>query len=61
MAGRKYLSIQDFASVIPNHLLLGSLLEHLCYVYERDPAQSRMLFKGKVDNKNKTVSVLLQF
>ncbi|XP_017338513.1 eukaryotic translation initiation factor 2-alpha kinase 1 isoform X2 [Ictalurus punctatus] len=45
MAGRQYPSIQEFASAIPNHLLLGSLLEHLCFVYERDPAQSRMLFK----------------
>ncbi|XP_062859250.1 eukaryotic translation initiation factor 2-alpha kinase 1 isoform X2 [Trichomycterus rosablanca] len=45
MAGRQYPSIQEFASAIPNHLLLGSLLEHLCFVYEKDPAQSRMLFK----------------
>ncbi|KAK3529027.1 hypothetical protein QTP70_014420 [Hemibagrus guttatus] len=45
MAGGSYPSIQEFASAIPNHLLLGSLLEHLCFVYERDPAQSRMLFK----------------
>ncbi|XP_060716541.1 eukaryotic translation initiation factor 2-alpha kinase 1 isoform X2 [Tachysurus vachellii] len=45
MAGGQYPSIQEFASGIPNHLLLGSLLEHLCFVYERDPAQSRMLFK----------------
>ncbi|TSK14639.1 Eukaryotic translation initiation factor 2-alpha kinase 1 [Bagarius yarrelli] len=45
MAGRQYPSIQEFASAVPNHLLLGSLLEHLCFVYERDPAQSRMLFK----------------
>ncbi|XP_058261873.1 eukaryotic translation initiation factor 2-alpha kinase 1 isoform X4 [Hemibagrus wyckioides] len=45
MAGGQYPSIQEFASAIPNHLLLGSLLEHLCFVYERDPAQSRMLFK----------------
>ncbi|XP_030256149.1 eukaryotic translation initiation factor 2-alpha kinase 1 isoform X1 [Sparus aurata] len=45
MAGRRYLSIQEFASAIPNHLLLGSLLEHLCFVYESNPARSRMLFK----------------
>ncbi|XP_072523395.1 eukaryotic translation initiation factor 2-alpha kinase 1 isoform X2 [Salminus brasiliensis] len=43
MAGRP--SIQEFASAIPNHLLLGSLLEHLCFVYESDPTRSRMLFK----------------
>lgn len=46
MAGRRYPSIQEFASAIPNHLLLGSLLEHLCFVYESNPARSRMLFKG---------------
>uniref|UniRef100_A0A674N1L4 Eukaryotic translation initiation factor 2-alpha kinase 1 n=1 Tax=Takifugu rubripes TaxID=31033 RepID=A0A674N1L4_TAKRU len=45
MAGRNYHSIHDFASAIPNHLLLGSLLEHLCFVYESNPARSRMLFK----------------
>nr|XP_046234192.1 eukaryotic translation initiation factor 2-alpha kinase 1 isoform X2 [Scatophagus argus]XP_046234193.1 eukaryotic translation initiation factor 2-alpha kinase 1 isoform X2 [Scatophagus argus] len=43
--GNNYLSIQEFASAIPNHLLLGSLLEHLCFVYESNPARSRMLFK----------------
>ncbi|XP_039990841.1 eukaryotic translation initiation factor 2-alpha kinase 1 isoform X2 [Xiphias gladius] len=45
MAGRHYPSIQEFASAIPNHLLLGSLLEHLCFVYESNPARSHMLFK----------------
>lgn len=45
IAGRQYTSIQEFASAIPNHLLLGSLLEHLCFVYESNPARSRMLFK----------------
>ncbi|KAL0983915.1 hypothetical protein UPYG_G00134720 [Umbra pygmaea] len=45
MAGRKYPSIQEIASAIPNHLLLGSLLEHLCLVYDSDPTRSRMLFK----------------
>ncbi|KAM6897781.1 eukaryotic translation initiation factor 2-alpha kinase 1 [Xenentodon cancila] len=45
MAGRHYPSIQEFASAIPNHLLLGSLLEHLCCIYESNPARSRMLFK----------------
>ncbi|CAL8260672.1 unnamed protein product [Arctogadus glacialis] len=44
-AGNLYPSIEEFASVIPNHLLLGSLLEHLCFVYESDPKRSRMLFK----------------
>ncbi|XP_074518978.1 eukaryotic translation initiation factor 2-alpha kinase 1 isoform X2 [Halichoeres trimaculatus] len=45
MAGKHYPSIQEFASAIPNHLLLGSLLEHLCFIYESNPARSRMLFK----------------
>ncbi|XP_051980863.1 eukaryotic translation initiation factor 2-alpha kinase 1-like isoform X2 [Xyrauchen texanus] len=45
LAGKPYPSIQEFASVIPNQLLLGSLLEHLCFVYESDPTRSRMLFK----------------
>ncbi|XP_029553672.1 eukaryotic translation initiation factor 2-alpha kinase 1 isoform X4 [Salmo trutta] len=45
ITGKQYLSIQEFASAIPNHLLLGSLLEHLCFVYESDPTRSRMLFK----------------
>uniref|UniRef100_A0AAY4AYH7 Eukaryotic translation initiation factor 2-alpha kinase 1 n=1 Tax=Denticeps clupeoides TaxID=299321 RepID=A0AAY4AYH7_9TELE len=45
MAGKQYTSIQEFTAAIPNHLLLGSLLEHLCLVYERDPTRSRMLFK----------------
>ncbi|XP_034564356.1 eukaryotic translation initiation factor 2-alpha kinase 1 isoform X2 [Notolabrus celidotus] len=43
MAGRQ--SIQEFATAIPNHLLLGSMLEHLCFVYQSNPARSRMLFK----------------
>ncbi|XP_042562499.1 eukaryotic translation initiation factor 2-alpha kinase 1 isoform X1 [Clupea harengus] len=45
LAGKQNTSIQDFTSAIPNHLLLGSLLEHLCLVYERDPTRSRSLFK----------------
>lgn len=45
MAGRSYSSVQEFASAIPNHLLLGSLLEHLCFVYENNPTRSRLLFK----------------
>ncbi|XP_029933430.1 eukaryotic translation initiation factor 2-alpha kinase 1 isoform X2 [Myripristis murdjan] len=46
MAGKHYPSVQEFASAIPNHLLLGSLLEHLCFVYETNPTRSRMLFKA---------------
>lgn len=52
MTGKQYPSIQEFASAIPNHLLLGSLLEHLCFVYESDPTRSHMLFKGKEDRLN---------
>lgn len=55
MAGRSRLSIQEFASAIPNHLLLGSLLEHLCFVYESNPARSRMLFKG---TQKKTLNII---
>ncbi|XP_051530582.1 eukaryotic translation initiation factor 2-alpha kinase 1 isoform X3 [Myxocyprinus asiaticus] len=45
LVGKQYPSIQEFASAIPNQLLLGSLLEHLCFVYQSDPTRSRMLFK----------------
>ncbi|XP_061083269.1 eukaryotic translation initiation factor 2-alpha kinase 1 isoform X2 [Conger conger] len=45
VGGKQYTSIQEFASAIPNHLLLGSLLEHLCFVYEKNPHRSRLLFK----------------
>ncbi|XP_066544979.1 eukaryotic translation initiation factor 2-alpha kinase 1 isoform X2 [Amia ocellicauda] len=45
LGDKKYLPIQEFASAIPNQLLLGSLLEHLCCVYEKDPHRSRLLFK----------------
>ncbi|XP_028670038.1 eukaryotic translation initiation factor 2-alpha kinase 1 isoform X1 [Erpetoichthys calabaricus] len=45
MGGKKYSAIQEFSAAIPNQLLLGSLLEHLCYVYEKDPQRSRALFK----------------
>lgn len=57
MAGRSRLSIQEFASAIPNHLLLGSLLEHLCFVYESNPARSRMLFKGMQSETYENVSL----
>ncbi|XP_037133735.1 eukaryotic translation initiation factor 2-alpha kinase 1 isoform X1 [Syngnathus acus] len=45
LAGRRDSSVQEFASAIPNHLLMGSLLELLCFVYESNPARSRTLFK----------------
>ena len=59
MAGKQYPSIQKFASSITNQLLLGSLLEHLCFVYERDPTRSHMLFKGKEDRLN-SISLLVK-
>uniref|UniRef100_V9KJK6 Eukaryotic translation initiation factor 2-alpha kinase 1 n=1 Tax=Callorhinchus milii TaxID=7868 RepID=V9KJK6_CALMI len=37
--------LMDFTDVIPNQLLLVSLLEHLCFVYERCPERSICLFK----------------
>nr|XP_015215798.1 PREDICTED: eukaryotic translation initiation factor 2-alpha kinase 1 isoform X2 [Lepisosteus oculatus] len=44
-AVEKYSAIKEFASAIPNQLLLGSLLEHLCCVYEKEPHRSHLLFK----------------
>ncbi|XP_078274184.1 eukaryotic translation initiation factor 2-alpha kinase 1 isoform X2 [Rhinoraja longicauda] len=35
----------DFTAAIPNQLLLVSLLEHLCFIYERNPRRSIVLFK----------------
>ncbi|KAM3859861.1 eukaryotic translation initiation factor 2-alpha kinase 1 [Diretmus argenteus] len=57
VAEKRYTSIQEFASAIPNHLLLGSLLEHLCFVYESNPARSRMLFKV-IGNRLATMNLL---
>ncbi|XP_041073713.1 eukaryotic translation initiation factor 2-alpha kinase 1-like [Polyodon spathula] len=45
MGTKKYPSMVELTAVIPNQLLLGSLLEHLCCVYEKDPQRSRVLFK----------------
>ncbi|MBN3287324.1 E2AK1 kinase, partial [Polyodon spathula] len=45
MGTRKYPSMAELSAAIPNQLLLGSLLEHLCSVYEKDPHRSRVLFK----------------
>lgn len=39
------VSLKTFAATIPNQLLLSSLLEHLCSVYEKNPQQSKCLFK----------------
>ncbi|XP_051877099.1 eukaryotic translation initiation factor 2-alpha kinase 1 isoform X2 [Pristis pectinata] len=38
-------TLMDFMVAIPNQLLLVSLLEHLCYIYERNPRRSMVLFK----------------
>ncbi|XP_078096732.1 eukaryotic translation initiation factor 2-alpha kinase 1 [Mustelus asterias] len=37
--------LMDFRVAIPNQLLLVSLLEHLCFVYEQNPQRSMSLFK----------------
>ncbi|XP_059510046.1 eukaryotic translation initiation factor 2-alpha kinase 1 isoform X2 [Stegostoma tigrinum] len=37
--------LMDFTVAIPNQLLLVSLLEHLCFVYEKNPQRSMSLFK----------------
>ncbi|XP_048448768.1 eukaryotic translation initiation factor 2-alpha kinase 1-like [Rhincodon typus] len=39
--------LMDFTVAIPNQLLLVSLLEHLCFVYEKNPQRSMSLFKCK--------------
>lgn len=36
------------AGRVPNYLLLVSLLEHLCSVYEDDPERSRKIFNSKI-------------
>jgi len=61
MAGRHYPSIQEFASAIPNHLLLGSLLEHLCFVYESNPTRSRTLFKSTYRDVGLAIDSLFVF
>ncbi|XP_038675723.1 eukaryotic translation initiation factor 2-alpha kinase 1 isoform X1 [Scyliorhinus canicula] len=38
-------TLMDFTVAIPNQLLLVSLLEHLCLVYEQNPQRSMSLFK----------------
>ncbi|MGH0124065.1 UNVERIFIED_CONTAM: hypothetical protein FKN15_034473 [Acipenser sinensis] len=45
MGTKKYPSMAELSAAIPNQLLLGSLLEHLCSFYEKDPQRSRVLFK----------------
>lgn len=42
---REVPTLMDFTVAIPNQLLLASLLEHLCFVYERNPRRSTVLFK----------------
>ncbi|XP_043567314.1 eukaryotic translation initiation factor 2-alpha kinase 1 [Chiloscyllium plagiosum] len=38
-------TLMDFTIAIPNQLLLVSLLEHLCFIYEKNPQRSMILFK----------------
>ena len=35
------------AGRVPNYLLLVSLLEHLCSVYEGDPERSKQIFNSE--------------
>ncbi|XP_033886603.3 eukaryotic translation initiation factor 2-alpha kinase 1-like [Acipenser ruthenus] len=45
MGTKKSPLLAELTAAIPNQLLLGSLLEHLCSIYEKDPQRSRALFK----------------
>ncbi|XP_059834977.1 eukaryotic translation initiation factor 2-alpha kinase 1 [Hypanus sabinus] len=38
-------TLKDFMVAIPNQLVLVSLLEHICCMYERNPRKSVLLFK----------------
>ena len=40
-------SVQALEGRVPNYLLLVSLLEHLCSLYENDPEKSKKIFNGK--------------
>lgn len=41
-------SVQALEGRVPNYLLLVSLLEHLCSLYENDPEKSKKIFNGKI-------------
>lgn len=41
-------SVQALEGRVPNYLLLVSLLEHLCSLYETDPEKSKKIFNGKL-------------
>jgi len=41
-------SVQALEGRVPNYLLLVSLLEHLCSLYEADPEKSKKIFNGKI-------------
>lgn len=41
-------SVQALEGRVPNYLLLVSLLEHLCSLYESDPEKSKKIFNGKI-------------
>lgn len=38
--------VQALEGRVPNYLLLVSLLEHLCSLYETDPEKSKKIFNG---------------
>ena len=44
-------SVQALEGRVPNYLLLVSLLEHLCSLYEADPEKSKKIFNGKIKLK----------
>ena len=41
-------SVQALEGRVPNYLLLVSLLEHLCSLYENDPEKSKKIFNGTI-------------
>ena len=41
-------SVQALEGRVPNYLLLVSLLEHLCSLYETDPEKNKKIFNGKI-------------
>ena len=40
-------SVQALEGRVPNYLLLVSLLEHLCSLYENDAEKSKKIFNGE--------------
>ena len=51
-------SVQALEGRVPNYLLLVSLLEHLCSLYETDPEKSKKIFNGKILESCHTLEIL---